>query len=76
MRSALVAFCGLLAVAAASRFTLDTRSYMPTEWKQGNRAAPSLKIGFKAALVQQNLAELDARFWSISTPGMWVYAAV
>ena len=71
MRAAIVAavVCGLAALASASRFTLDTRSYQPSEWKQGSRAAPSLKIKFMAAMNQQNLDILDERFWAISTPG-------
>jgi len=72
MRAALLSLA-LLGVAAAGRFSLQAPVPVPSEWQLVARASADSEVSFVVALTQQNLAELDSRFWSISTPGMPLY---
>ncbi len=74
MRAALLLLGAVVALASAGRVTLEGRAVTPAEWVKVARAPQDTRIPFVVALKQQNLAELDARFWAASTPGTYVRA--
>eukprot|EP00746_Dinoflagellata_sp_MGD_P147116 gnl/MRDRNA2_/MRDRNA2_79495_c0_seq1.p1 gnl/MRDRNA2_/MRDRNA2_79495_c0~~gnl/MRDRNA2_/MRDRNA2_79495_c0_seq1.p1 ORF type:complete len:609 (-),score=144.66 gnl/MRDRNA2_/MRDRNA2_79495_c0_seq1:288-2114(-) len=64
----LVSLCLLALAAAVPRKEIYNRKVFPPTWHLVSRASKFQKMNMIVAVKQQNLAELDKKFWAVSDP--------
>lgn len=60
--------CASSCASTSERVTLYDRKVVPPTWHFVSRALPHQQMHFLVAVKQQNLKELEAKFWDVSDP--------